>query len=543
MNAGTGAQPVFISPEQRAMAIEACRKLAATCLATNRLPEAIRYYRKSIELGADDVDCRVALGHALELAGSFDEAGQAFADAVNLSPGHVEALFRLGGIHLRQHRYREAIHVYRQALKHDPANIRVINNLANLVINIEMDYAEALGLLDRALAIEPDDRKLLWTMMLAAQNLGDLDRARQCLERILANEPDLAGAHRMLSQLTKYHPGHPHLAAMKATYSAGCGDDAARSQMGFALFKAYDDIGAHEQAFFHLEEGNRLHRATLDYDGSATRALVDTIRSTFTAEFMAQHAAAGFEEARPVFIVGLPRSGTTLTEQILACHPDVHAAGELDLVTNFTRTLYAGLKENPAMSVAGQIQPEHFRMIGQAYGERLAPLMGGKPVSTDKMPVNLIWMGFIRLALPNARFVYCRRDPVETCFSIYANFFAGTGNSYAFDLAEIGEYYMLSTGLMEHWQAVMGDVIFTLDHDALLADQEQVIRRLLGFLGLAWNDRCLDIRNADRPVLTISNTQLRDGFKVPARSRAAPYLRHLGPLLLALDWVERGKNR
>jgi hypothetical protein len=305
-----------------------------------------------------------------------------------------------------------------------------------------------------------------------------------------------------------------------------------RLNLEFALGKAWMDAREPDRAFAHLETGNRLKRASLTYDVEADAERLAAIARSFTPEVMARLAGSGDPSGLPVFIVGMPRSGTSLIEQILASHPQVHGAGELPVLETILGRV-RGPDRQPLgypqlMSMLG---PRDMAMLGRAYVEQVAALAPDKPRLVDKMPANFCFAGLIHLILPNARIIHCRRDPIDICLSCYSKKFV-QGNNFTYDLTELGLYHRAYEALMAHWRGLLPPERFIeVDYEAVVEDLESQARRLIAFCGLDWDPACLSFHQTQRPVRTASANQVRQPLYRTSLARWKPYQVHLAPLL------------
>lgn len=306
-------------------------------------------------------------------------------------------------------------------------------------------------------------------------------------------------------------------------------------ELHFALAKAYGDIGRHGAAFEHLAAGNRLKRKLLAYDEAAQLALLRNIGDVFTPELIGARQGLGHPSTLPVFIVGMPRSGTTLVEQVLASHPRVFGAGELLYLPELVSTGHAGARfPFDFASLSG----ERLRALGAGYVGRLHSLAPDADRITDKLPANFSRVGVIHLTLPQARIIHVRRDPVDTCYSCYANLFS-QGLEYTYDLGELGRHYRAYEALMENWRRVLPEgAMLEVQYEEMVADFETQARRIVAYCGLEWDGRCLNFHETDRAVRTASAGQVRLPLFASSIGRWRPYAEQLRPLLDALgrDW-------
>ena len=308
-----------------------------------------------------------------------------------------------------------------------------------------------------------------------------------------------------------------------------------RLQLDFALGKAYADLKDHARSFARLRSGNAAKRATVSYDESAALAFFDRIKAVFTPALIRAQSGGGDPSAMSIFVIGMPRSGTTLVEQILASHPTVHGAGELKTLNDIVHNVHdpAG---NPAPfpEFVPALDGDSLRQIGLHYIATVRQLSHHGERITDKMPSNYYFAGLIHLALPNAKIVHCVRDPVDTCVSCFSKLFSGE-QVHTYDLGELGRYYRRYERLMAHWRRVLpAGRLLDVRYEDVVADLEGQARRLLAHCGLEWDDRCLSFHQTDRPVRTASATQVRRPIYNSAVGRWRVYEKELGPLLKAL---------
>jgi hypothetical protein len=303
-----------------------------------------------------------------------------------------------------------------------------------------------------------------------------------------------------------------------------------RPYVHFALAKALDDIGDHARAFEQMVAGNALRRQEIDYDEARTQEVFALIADVFEAGIFDRFRGAGDPSSVPIFVLGMPRSGGTLIEQILASHPDVHGAGELN-----TLDLIANSGPIPYPTCISKLDADGLRRLGEAYLANLPEIASGKTRVTDKSPLNFLHVGLIRLILPNARIIHTLRDPVDTCVSCFSKFFH-TGMNFSYDLAELGRYYRRYRKLMVHWRSVLPpNVMLEISYEDVVGNLEEHARRLLNFCGLPWDDRCLAFHKTLRPVATASAVQVRQPLFRSSLNRWHQYKDYLQPLLTELD--------
>ncbi len=310
-------------------------------------------------------------------------------------------------------------------------------------------------------------------------------------------------------------------------------------QLNFTLARALDAEDKYEEAFRYLERGNRLKAA--QFDPEAHRQVVDRIIHTFSAEFFEARHGWGDLSRLPILIVGMPRSGTTLVEQILASHPDVTAGGELTYLNELSKQLAADIPALEYPEAIAAASATQINALGEEYVRQLAMLSRGLPRVTDKLPPNFMRLGLIALCLPAAKVIHVRRHPFDTCLSIYFQNFEHE-HAYAWDLTHLGAYYREYERLMDHWRRVVPLQTLEVQYEALVDNQEKLTRELLEYCDLSWDDRCLRFWETKRAVDTASLWQVRQPMYTRSVERWRHYESHLGPLRKARG-VEVGEGR
>lgn len=542
--------------------------LGLTLADLGRGDEAIEAYRAALALAGDPAPIHYNLGLSLQAAGRLDEAAEAYRQAIAGDGGAVDAHNNLGNTLREMGRLVEAIGAYRRAVSLDPGHVGALNNLGvalrevgrpeeaaaagRAAVALKPDYAEAhsnlgcalkdLGDYDGALAafaealrLKPDYADAAVNMAIARQELGDGREALAAVGLALQLDPASTRAWFIGSDLKRFSPGDPDIERMEALLArVRDGPDSLehRLNLRFALGKAWMDLGEADPAFAHFDAANRLKRAALTYDADADAAISARTRAVFTPERFASLSGGGHPSDAPVFVVGMPRSGTSLVEQILASHSAVHGAGEL---TAWEDAVIAAAAEPVAFpEFAAGLERADLRALSQAYLDRLPGPKAGKRRIVDKMPGNFRFAGLIALALPNARIIHCRRDPVDTCLSCYSKKFV-QGHEYAYDLVELGRYHNAYAALTAHWRRLAPPQRWLeVGYEDLVSDLEGQARRMIEFCGLEWDAACLEFHKTRRPVLTASANQVRQPLYATAVGRWRPYARHLGPLLETL---------
>ena len=499
-----------------------------------RFEEALASYDRALTLRPDYAEALSNRGLTLHELKRFEEALASYDRALTVRPDYAEALSNRGLTLHELKRFEEALASYDRALtcgRTMPRRSPIVATLQEL-----KRFEEALASYDRALKVRPDYAEAHNNLGVALMQLGRLSEARAALEQAVELAPRNAKYRRDLGEITRFVAGDAHLAALEklaedsATLSVGD-----RIELHFALGKAYEDLGRHAEAFRQWLDGNALKRRQITYDEAATLGALDRVQAVFTSELIRTWQNVGHPSPVPVFIVGMPRSGSTLVEQILASHPQVFGGGELkhfDEAVQGIRTKSGGSATFPEL-VSG-MTGEDYRDLGTRYLAEIERLAPGATHITDKMPGNFIFAGLIHLALPNATIIHTIRDPVDTCLSCFSKLFT-EGQNYTYDLAELGRYYRHYQALMAHWHRVLPPGrILDVRYEDVVADLEGQARRIIAHCGLDWDPRCLAFHQTERPVLTASAAQVRQPIYNSAVGRWRVHEEALGPLLAEL---------
>ncbi len=538
-----------------------------------RFEQARDVAQRAIALQPGLAAAHLALGQALADLGRIAEADRALSQALTLAPRSADALSAMARLRQRQKQFGRAEALFADAIRTRPTD-------ANLFIQFGDCLAEqdkltgAAEAFRRARALAPGNSEASEKYDLAIFRAGGPEAARKELERAVAQSPDSKIAHRQLGDVLgtlgfldeaaasfrraltidpAFHPARAALAhamkfrsraeadlvAIEQAYAGTGADDPAHMQLAFALGKALDDVGAYSEAFELFGDANRLARAERPYSLERDAEAFRQIRTTFTAEFIARHRGQGDVGASPIFIVGMPRSGTTLTERILAGHPSVYTCGELSF---FERSVRLATGANPLREPARSAAA----LTGAALEQIAANYLGLLPAaaraaahSTDKMPHNFQHIGLIRLAFPAAKIIHLMRSPVDTCLSMFKTPFASNGLGFTNDLTDLGRYYNLYRGLMQHWRAVLPGEIYDLSYEALVTDPGATTRALFDHIGLDPTDRGDAAPARQGEVQTASFAQVRRPIYKDSLDSGARYGAQLDPLRAALaEWTE-----
>ena len=500
----------------------------------------------------------------LHQAGKLDEAEVAYVRILERAPSQPDALNLLGVIQSERNRNERAIEMLSRAARFRPKDGNILNNLGRACVRARK-FEQAIEALEHALSLSPNLVESLGNLIQAhraagnieeaeyfvevlrdkkggsvtadfenARLLSDLDRraeARELLEKITRETPQFAPAWNALARLEKVREGGALIDGLMAAVAEAPEPSSSMRFLCYAAAKAFDDLGEYDRAFEFVLRAKRQDPPT--YDPDKTRTHFKNIAEVFNANFLASREGYGVPSERPVFIVGMPRSGTSLAEQILASHPDVFGGGELEFIGQMTSQLadYVSAGKHPGAAV--ELTKETCASLGFRYLRKIHAINQTAARFTDKMPHNFLSLGLLRLTLPNARVIHCVRHPYDTALSCFTHDFSHS-HDYNQSLEGLAHYYVQYRELMDHWADCIGANTHQLQYERVIADQENESRGLLSFLGLDWRDDVLNFAETERRVTTPSSWQVRQPLYATSSGRWKNYESHLLPALAGI---------
>ena len=510
--------------------LPAAYNLALISSQQGRLPECIQLLREIINRKPDWAAAHYNLGVALAELGDHEAALPAFKMAVHLEPyfaaGHISLARTLRELAFS----KSAIEHFRKGLEIEPDNVDAIIDLANLLADDDK-IDGAIQLLEAVRMRHPGIAAIPVTLGTLSHRIGNVSRAEYWFDLALKINPLDTGAIFGKAQVRRYTKTDDILLGFLEQHLNEANiSDLQRSSLHFALGKMHDDVGNYDIAFAHFETANNTVKRTTYYDRQTAENSIDSIIQLFTGEFVGKLASMGSNSDLPVFVVGMPRSGTTLTEQIIASHPQAHGAGELLYFASIYNRLPQLLRSNQSsLNCISTMTPEAATRIAGNYLALLKRHSAAALRIVNKTPGNFMFLGFIAGLFPDSKIVHCVRDPMDVCLSIYFQSFK-EGHAYSWDLLDIGHFYQLYARLMRHWRTVMPDRFLDLNYEDLIAEPESTSRRLIEYCGLPWDDRCLRFYETTREVKTASIWQVRQPIYKTSARRWRHYARQLEPL-------------
>jgi Flp pilus assembly protein TadD len=529
---------------QRVVYPEVYNNLGTLLQQDGKLEEAEHALRKAIQQNPNYIEAHNNLAQLLFGQKNEVEALRILGDALKFAPKNVQTLLLTSKIQLRRNNLQAAEQAARLALQEEQDNADALTVLGQVLHETDR-YEEAIDVLDRALKIHSDNPEALNFYGVALKSVGRLDEAREYILKALKLNDSMYGAYANLNDLVDFSEGigEELFNRMEAIFESVPNAEAEPFlALHFAYAKALDDRGQPEKALNHYIVGGRMKRAQLEYKESETHGFFDSIRAAFPKEAFENRKYVGLDDDRPVFIVGMPRSGSTLVEQILASHPDVYGAGEVKYLARALgqlRDRFPSLPKYPEM--VEKITPAQLEIVAKNYQQALEQGVAGAKKITDKLLTNYFFLGLINLLMPKAKVIHTRRDPVDTCLSGFTKLFKDD-MPHSYDLTELGRYYGKYRELMEHWERVLPEgFMTTVDYEHVVADTEKEAKRLIAFLGLPWDDKCVDFHKSDRPVKTASVAQVRKPIYKTSVERWKKYGPGLQPLVDAIGGTKPDK--
>lgn len=501
----------------------------------------------------------------------FKEGAKYFSKALALKPDYAQAHYRLGLIHFHSRNYAESVKSLQRALKLTPADIEIQKALAQ-IFTVMGRTEEALaqfrelaegdarakdiaayggvgnayleqGRLDEAeavyracIAAHPDHAGGYANLAYVLGNKGEKADVEEACRKCIALDPHYSDIYSLLTQARKFdlEKDKADFEHMEALLTERTDDTVYQSNLHFALGRAYDDAKAYDKAWPHFVEGNRLRHVPGAFNRQDALDFERQTRDLFTRNFVKKLEGKGHPSTQPIFILGTPRSGTTLIEQVLSSHPLVEAGGEMRHMTELLKSLplrIGSLRRYPAC--VAELTPEQLPELAEAYLHKIQDFLPKAKYITDKQVNNFAHLGTIKLLLPNAKIIHCMREPLDSCLSMYFQRFL-IGNEYSFDLDDVGFFYRQYQKLMQFWREAFPGGFMEVQYEEMVEDPESKVREILDYCGLPWDDNCLKFYDTVRPVKTASTFQVRQPIYTQSKARWKHYEPHLGPLKRAL---------
>jgi len=502
-------------------------------------PEAaIKALQKTIELDPGYLPAYNNLGNIYREIQQYDKAKEMFDKVVELKPDFAEGWYNIGLLYKVQEDGDNAIQAFGKAVALRPDYVKAYCKMGLCHAYLSDDFEKALKDFDTALEINPRYLPIYLYKADVLQLFGRFEESEAVLRTAVNIDESQVGAYLGLINIKKITD--EDLARIQSELKETDFEPKQLVRLHFSLGKIFDDRREYENAFWHLQRGNELHRDSFEYDINTFQQQVSRFIETIDFNYINQYAVHGLDTDVPVFIVGMPRSGTTLTEQIIASHPKAHGAGELEMIGKIVNSLVREWNESALNTgdftsslLKPAITPEKIKQSANSYLNHITEFNKNACRITDKMPQNFLHIWLIAILFPQAKIIHCQRNPMDTCLSIYFQQFGGH-HPYAYDLTELGLYYRQYLRLMSHWHNMLPVRILDVQYEELVADLETNSKRLISYIDLPWDERCLQFYETERSVKTVSQWQVRQKIYTDSIERWRHYEPWIGPLVEAL---------
>ena len=541
-----------------------------------KIEKAEQLYKKLLIKDSKHFEALRHLGIIYQGIDNLDEAMHFFERAHEVNPTSFEIYNNLGSVLLQKFRFKDSRYLLEKSLSINPNYLPAINNLT--LLNHRLHYPDrALKFSLKALEIAPDNIVVKSNYALALSINSQLDKAIPIFEEVVQSHPNgphyknLGTSYRDSGQTKKSHDSFltamdysPNDEAIFFNLSASKLfkptqdildkfekilntnknlDFNQKSGIGFALHNSYRKLKNYKKSGKFLIKGNNFSDEWLKFDLQKEVQFIKMLKNLFNINFIKERASKKSSQkdfnVNPIFIIGMPRSGTTLCEQILSSHSQISGGGELPDIIRLTGSTGAYNLEDSQINDFKKVMKEADSNISESkarhYLDRLKKFRVGDGYVTDKMPHNFIFVGFIKMIIPNAKIIYCKRNPIDNCFSLYAHKFVDMNHGYSYNQEILSKYYGLHVDLMNHWLSIFKEDIFILDHETLIENQESVSKEIIKYCGLQWENSCLEFYKTERQVQTASNEQVREPINKKSISAWKKYEEFLQPLIKNLS--------
>ena len=506
----------------------------------HQFENAIKSYQKAIELEPDYAEAHFSIGLAYKELGYLEDAAEHLEKVIILKPKFIDANNFLGKILITLGRPDSAYDYFNQAIELKPDFAEAHNNLGVALQDLgELD--DAVQSYEYATLLNPKYFEAHHNLGIAYQSLGNIDSSVQSYEKALAISPDSAETYHNLSYLKKYSEKDHQISKMHSLLASNNLENSERIFLNLALARIYENLGNKNEFFKFLNEGNKLSKDELNYSIEQSSQEISTIKKLYSPPLNAIQELQSLDSSsnQPIFIIGMPRSGTTLVEQIISNHREVYGGGEINTLTN----LISPIIKNFIAGDIRQLDQKAISYIRQEYQEMLNSINTHKNIITDKLPLNFQYIGFILSAFPEAKIVHLKRDAIATCWSNYRCTFKSKANGYSYNFDDLAQFYNLYEDLMKFWHELYPNKIHDICYEDLTTNQEEETQKLLKYCDLDWDENCLNFHTNKRAVQTASSLQVREKMYQGSSDVWKQYWTHIQPLISGLkSYKDRNKT-
>ena len=446
------------------------------------------------------------VGSAYQSMGDFINSKKRFKDGLKLDPNNLALMNNLAMTYKNLLQFNLAEGLYLEILKKNKQYINAYVNLGNLKRDLNA-FGEAIKLYEKALLISNRNPVVYYSLALAHQGIGNFEKSVFYSKKTLELDPNFTRADHLISQSTNYNVQNEHYINLKKKLDNYNSENLEKVDLYFSLAKAEEDIGNIKKASEYLIQGNKLRQKLLNYNVSDEIKLLENIRENFSNIKIKEISYK--DEKKIIFILGMPRSGTSLVEQIITSHSTVFGGGELPILSNIIKNYFIKNDKSLIENLSEKIKdPFIINEIRSKYLDFINNFKFNENFITDKSPLNFRWIGFIKMMFPSAKIIHCYRNPQNNCLSIFKNLFEG-GLNFSYDQENLVEYYKLYSILMNFWKSKFPDAIFDVKYESLVSNNEEEIKKIIKFCDLSWEINCLKFHNNKTPIKTMSTAQAR----------------------------------
>jgi len=523
-----------------------------------KIQEAVNLYKSGNLLKSEDltkdlikINPKVVflhnlLGMVLSSQGKLDEAEKSYNKGIQVDPNFAIIYNNLALIYYNkisvgkdfQSNIKKAEQLFKKSIKINSKLPEPNTNLGNLYSLIGKNE-ESINYHKLAISADPKYYYSYLNIANVYVSIGNFDQAKKYLNIAISKNPNFSFAHRLLSRIIKYTNNETHLKQLKKLYEKiNPNDDLNKMNLAFALGKANEDIKNFDESYKYYKNANSIIRSKISFSLKKEENYFNEIKKTYNNNLFKKYKNQGIQNSSPIFIVGLPRSGSTLVEQILSSHSKVFGADEVGFIPSLLNKYFNEEKINLFLQGVFDFDISLFKKMANEYINLMKSISNNSERTTDKMLPNFLYLGLIKIILPKSKIIHCKRNPKDNIFSIYKNHFPGNKITYAYDLNEAVSYYNLYADLMKFWNELLPNFIFNIKYEDLINNTEKETRKMLMFCDLKWEEKCLNFHQNKRPIKTASDTQIRNKIYNSSIDAWKKYEKHLNVYFEKLDKQE-----
>ena len=473
----------------------------------------------------------------LVLAGqeNINAAMESYNKAIKINPNFAMPYNNLGLLYVNNKiDYKKAENFYKKSISLNPKILEPQNNLGALYFTLNR-FEEAINCYKKAIFINPRIEHIHHNLANVYLAIGNFVEAKNHFRESIKLNPNYSNSHRSLSRLIKYTDKEEHFNILKKLYKTIDINEADKINISFALGKAYEDLKDFDKSFDCYNVANSTYRKKVDFSLKSEKDKFEEIKNTFDEELFDKHKSSNNLEHSPIFIMGMPRSCTTLVEQILSSHPNVYGAEEVEIIPQLIEKNFTDNNSRLTLKKIRNFDKNALNKIGNEYINMMKKISNNSNKTTDKLPINFLHLGFIKLILPKSKIIHCYRNSKDNCLSIFKNQFSSGKIKFAYDMNEIVEYYNLYKNLMQYWKKLLPNYIYDIKYEILVSNTKMEIQKLLKNCDLTWNNNCLNFYNNRRLVKTASDTQVRNKIYSSSIESWKNYEKHLNKYFIKLE--------